>query len=172
MSFRGVYLPAEKRKHKKTNKRTRKRKNRAHPIVTFLKCFFFSPDGRQHFWRKTTFPVGSDGLILTVCSTRIVFVFWTCSLGQSIMEKKSFTFLLSKFRTNAFFFSRHHFGRFGHFGQHFFHFFLHFLGQGTFVWGSVQMDFLIRPLGHGEQIFLDGRTELPFLGWDIWPLFT
>jgi hypothetical protein len=34
----------------------------------------------------------------------------------------------------------------------------------------VQINFLIRPLGHGEQIFLDGRTdgrtELPFLGWD------
>jgi hypothetical protein len=54
MSFRGVYLPAEKRKHKKTNKRTRKRKNRAHPIVTFLKCFFFFSR------RKTTFLAEDD----------------------------------------------------------------------------------------------------------------
>ena len=42
----------------------------------------------------------------------------------------------------------------------FFHFFCISWVRGTFVWGFVQMNFLIRPLGHGEQIFLDGhRTD-------------
>ena len=53
-----------------------------------MKCFFFSR-------RKTTFLAEDDisgGL-------RSFFVFWTCSSGHSIMEKKPFTFFLSKFRT-------------------------------------------------------------------------
>ena len=94
-----------------------------------------------------------------------LFCFLDVFIGSVDNGEKTIYFFFVEIFYGCFFFSRRHFGRFGHFGRHFFHFFCISWVRGTFVWGSVQIDFLFRPLGHGEQIFLHtGRTELPNIG--------